>query len=223
MRLRSGAAVARWAGLTLAGLVLCACTHQQLLSPLARAFGAPPESELVKCRAGLRRMQADLPSCRIRVEPVMYAAGGESRWRSGGREWCADLARAIASEMRPRTKATLEVDGAHPGLRFPEGMWHNQLGYLWSREKEYEAWVRSSPSDGRYRLFAELFSGQGRDEAAVQIYLFNPEGQVVMCELRRFRGRMPGEDPYFAGLVAKAVAATLELDPDYVFPPYGVG
>ena len=202
---------------------LVGCTHQQLLSPVARAFGAPPESELVRCRIAFRLLQARLETSRVQVEPVMFAEGGEGLWRDSNRKWRYDLAQAIVNQVGAHTKASLHVATTAPNVSFPQGMHHNQLGYLWDRENEYAKWVKTASVKDDYVLIAEVFSGQGKKEEAFQLYVFDARGQVALCRLCRIGGHQPDEDTLSVRAAVNLLLNTLRMDADVIFPPYGWG
>ncbi len=206
-----------------AALAIVGCTHQQLLSPIARAFGAPPEPELVECRIAFRQLQARLETCRVRVEPVMFASGGDGLWREGDRQWRTDLAQRLIKEAGTRTKAVLEMAGNTPEVAFPKGMYHNQLHYLWDRAEAYSRWVKSTHPAADFVLIVEIFDGAGKREGAAQVYVFDAQGQLAVCRLLRFPGTPPGQGPVPIRPPVDILFETLRLDADVVFPPYGWG
>ena len=201
---------------------LCGCTHQQLLSPVARAFGVPPESELAVCRAAYARLQGRLSASRVLVEPVMYAQGNQRQWRG-------DLARALARESGARMKVRLEAAGSPPEVGFPQMMYHNQLRYLWDRSRDYARSVKAAPPAADYVSFVEIFvgspSGQKVQVAAIQVYVFDDQGQLAYCRLYNGAhfGNLSPEGDAVINFVMGSFLDILRLAPEQAFPPYGVG
>lgn len=202
---------------------LFACAHNEIMAPVTRAFGVPPESELARCRVALRGLQARIETSRVRVMPVLFVANGDGAWHGAYRVWRSDLARGLAAEVGARTKAHLEVSPDGPQAPLPEHMYHNQLRYLWDRAALYSQWVKSRPPGTDYVLVAEVFSGEGKREAALQLYVLDAQGQVALCRLARFNGNASDEDLRATQLLVQMLFDTLKMDADRVFPPYGWG
>ena len=74
-----------WA-LALSGLVLPTLNagSQILLYPLARAFGAPPEAELARCRTGFQGLKSRLGLSRVVMAPVYFV---DASIEVGGPTW----------------------------------------------------------------------------------------------------------------------------------------
>ena len=153
----------------------------------------------------------------------MFAAGGDGVWRGGSRQWRYDMAQAIVDGAGARTKAKLHVASTAPDVAFPQGMRHNQLGYLWDREDTYAQWVKTAAVNEDYVLIAEVFSGQGKNEEAIQLFLFDARGQVAVCRLWRQEGHPQDEDSRSIRAVVNLLFDTLRMDADVIFPPYGWG
>ncbi|MFI5356650.1 MAG: hypothetical protein ACHQ4G_04880 [Opitutales bacterium] len=202
---------------------LVGCTTNQLMSPVTRALGVPPESELAKCRMALQRLQARLEASKVRMEPVMFASGGDGRWQGGVRQWRTDLAEAIVREARTRTKAALAVANTGPQVTFPEKMYHNQLAYLFARAEIYSRWVKSTRPTEDYVLIVEIFEGSGKREGAIQVYVFDAQGQVAICRLTRFPGGPPGIEKAPVKPAVNILFETLHTDARVAWPPYGWG
>ena len=206
------------------GFTIFGCTHQQVLSPIARAFGVPPESELAACRLAYARLQGGLLRSRLLVEPVMLAPGGHRQWRG-------DLAQSIARTASLRTHTRFDATSTPPEVSFPEKMYHNQLRYLWDRSRDYERCVKSSPPSLDYVCFVEIFVGRqenGAPEkvAAIQVYVFEKQGQLAYTRLYNSAHFGPGlslEGEAAVEFVAGSLADILHMAPEQAFPPYGVG
>lgn len=188
-----------------------------LFYPLARAFGSPPESELARCRQAFQQLQAHLGTSRVLVQPVFFVDGHR-------REWRQDLAEAICREAGTRTSAKLEMAGAAPVVA-PAQFRHNQLRYLWERAAQYGQRVKMARPDGDYVLLAEIWGHDGK-VAAIQVYVFDPSGQIAYCRLfnsHHFGPNLPllGDDA--VQLVVKHLFDDLPRDAKSLFPPYGVG
>jgi hypothetical protein len=198
---------------------LCGCTNQQLLSPLARAFGEPPESELAVCRAAYARLQSRLPASQIQIEHVMFAPGHDRQWRS-------DLAQALAQEAGARMKAHFEAASGPPDVSFPQKMYHNQLRYLWDRSRDYARSVKAVPPGVDYLCFVEVFVGPQGNVAAIQVYLFESQGQLAYIRLynnSHFGNDLSPEGDATIRFVAGSLLDIQRLAPEQAFPPYGIG
>jgi hypothetical protein len=198
---------------------LCGCTNQQLLSPLARALGEPPESELAVCRAAFARLQNRFPVSQIQIEHIMYAPGHDRYWRS-------DLAQALAQEAGARMNVRFETAIRPPDVSFPQKMYHNQLRYLWDRSRDYARCVKAAPPGADYVCFVEIFVGPQDNVAAIQVYVF--EGQGQLAYIRLYNNHHFGNDLSLEGDAAiRFVTGSLldiqRLAPEQAFPPYGIG
>ncbi len=205
--------------LAAASFALCGCTNQQLLSPLARAFGAPPESELAVCRAAYARLQNRLPASQILMEHVMYAPGHDRQWRS-------DLAQALAQEAGARMKVRFEAASRPPDASFPQKMYHNQLRYLWDRSRDYARSIKAVPSGIDYLCFVEVFVGPQGKVAAIQVYVFESQGQLAYIRLynnAHFGNDLSPEGDAAIQFVTGSLLDIQRLAPEQAFPPYGIG
>lgn len=207
------------AALVLAGLALSTARagSEILLYPLARAFGSPPESELVKCRQAFRELQSGLGGSRVVVEPVLFVDGHRRQWR-------ADLAGSLCREAAARTTAKLVVAPSNPSV--PQARFrHNQLRYTWERAAQYAGWVREAHPAGDFVWCAEIWGHDGK-LGAVQVYLLDPSGRIAYCQLfnsHHFGENLPLEGDRAVRLIVEAVFEHLRWDADRVFPPHGVG
>jgi hypothetical protein len=191
--------------------------NEIFLYPLARAFGAPREAELVRCRTAFQGLQSRLAASRVLVAPVLFVDGPR-------REWRKDLAEAMVQEMQARVGASFEVVGAAPDVA-PARFRRNQLRYLWERGAQYAGWVKAAPPAGDYVWCAEIW-GHGGKVAAIQVYILDPAGQVAYCRLfnsHHFGNQLPLEGDDAVRLVVNALVRDLQRDPKALFPPYGVG
>ena len=193
--------------------------EQILLYPLARLFGEPPESELALCRSALGRLEARLAPSRVLGEPVMFAPGHERQWRS-------DWAQTLALKAGARSHGQFTVAAAPPEVAFPAKMYHNQLGYLWDRARDYKRSLREVPPGIDYLCFVEIFTGPDGNVAAIQVYLFERGGQLAFARLfnsAHFGPRLSLSGDAALLFVVNSLFDTLVLPPERVFPPYGIG
>ena len=188
-----------------------------LLAPLARAFGAPPESELARCRQAFQGLQGHLGTSRVVVAPVYFVNGHQ-------RSWSPELAAAICREAATRTGAKFTVAAAKPQVG-PAKLGHNQLRYLWDRAGDYSGWVKSAPPGGDYVWLVEIWGHDGR-VGAIHVYVLDPTGQVAYCRLfnsHHFGDNFPLEGGDAVRLIVDDFFRNLARDPKVIFPPYGVG
>ncbi len=195
-----------------------------LLYPLARAFGSPRESELVKCREGFRRLQADFATRPITVLPVLtqpdYPVADQ------GPAWSPDMAAALATAIHraaPRGADPVlllqTVAPAIPATKFG----HNQMRYLWSRAGEYGRHIQIARPAGDYFLFTEIYAFS-EFVSGIQVYVVNESGQIVYCRLfnsHHFGDHLSLDGAYL--LIARHLFEDLGKQAEEVFPPYGVG
>jgi hypothetical protein len=206
-------------------LLMTACLGQTSLKagteiflyPFARAFGSPSESELVRCRAAFKQLQARLGTSRVVVMPVLFADAGRYEWRK-------DLAAVELGELAAQTSAQMEVSTSEPNVAMPP-RFHNQLRYLWKRSTAYGSWIKATHPVGDYVLVTEIFGGGGK-VGAIQVYLFDSSGQIAFCRLlnsHQFGPNLPlnGEDA--VKLIVNTLFENLKWDAKKLFPPYGVG
>ena len=198
-------------------LTLAFAGCQAVLAPFARAFGAPPESELALCRTAFQKLQSRLPDSRVQVEPVYFALDHDRQWRS-------DWARSLVHEAGVQTKARFELASAPPEVR-PTTFGHNQLRYLWARSVAYADWIKATSPAVDYVWCVEIFGHAGK-VGAIQVYVFDANGQVAFCRLfnsHQFGDNLPLQGEEHIRLVVKTLFEELRLDPKVIFPPYGVG
>jgi len=188
-----------------------------LLYPFARMFGSPPESELAKCRTAFAEFQAAQGTRPIVIAPVLWVDGPRNVWRR-------PVAEALAREMRPHTQGVVRVEPGKPEVP-PAEFGHNQLRYLWERGAQYAAWRRAAPPIDAYVLCAEVWGHHGK-VAAIQVYVFDPKGQIAYCRLYNSHHLGPNlplqvDDP--VRVIVRHLFEDLQKQPEEVFPPYGVG
>ncbi|HVZ64061.1 MAG TPA: hypothetical protein VG936_05685 [Lacunisphaera sp.] len=189
-----------------------------LLYPLARAFGAPPESELVRCRQAFQQLQAHLRESRVPVQPVFCVGGGRAVWRRM-------TAVALAREASDQTRADLVVPRNGAPAVPPTEFGHNQLRYLWTRAAVYTDWVKANPPAADYVWIAEIF-GHGGKVGAIQVYILDAGGQVAYCRLfnsHHFGSNLPLESDAAVQLIVRSFFEDLKKSAEQIFPPYGIG
>jgi hypothetical protein len=195
-----------------------------LLYPLARAFGGPSESQLVKCREGFRHFQADFTTHPIIVEPVLsrpdYAASDHRP------AWLPDMAMGLAAALHrfalPGMVPILELETTVPAVPATK-FGHNQMRYLWSRGAGYAKYVQSAHPARDYFLFTEIYAF-GEYVSGIQVYVVDGSGQLVYCRLfnsHHFGDHLPrkGANRW----IARHLFEDIGKQPEEVFPPYGVG
>ena len=205
--------------LVLAGLPLPTLNAgaEFLLAPLARAFGAPPESELARCRVAFQGLQSHLGASRVVVAPVYFVDGHKRSWRP-------DLADALCHEAGTHTGARFAVAAAKPQVG-PAQLGHNQLRYLWHRAADYSGWVQTARPGADYVWFVEIWGHNG-NVGAIHVYVVDPAGQIAYCRLfnsHHFGDHLPMEGGDAVRLIVDDFFRNLARDPKSVFPPYGVG
>jgi hypothetical protein len=195
-----------------------------LLYPLARAFGGPRESELVKCREGFRHFQADFANRAITVFPVLsrpdYSPANQSS------AWSPDMAAALAAAIhraaRPGADPILRLQATAPAVPATK-FGHNQMRYLWSRGAAYARHIQSGRPAGNYFLFTEIYAF-GEYVSGIQVYVIDESGQIVYCRLfnsHHFGDHLPINGAYRQ--IARHLFQDLAKQAEEVFPPYGVG
>jgi hypothetical protein len=197
------------------GLAIGGC--HQVLYPLARAFGAPPESDLAVCRAAFQDLKGALAHSRVQVEPIHFAQGNTRQWRY-------DLAESLVREARSHTPAQFAVAPMAPDV-VPTLFGRNQLRYLWERGRVYADWVKATPRGADYIWCVEIFGREGK-LTAIQAYLIDAKGRLAYCTLfnsHHFGRNVPLEGDEALRLVVTRLFADLQVDPLKLFPPYGVG
>lgn len=197
--------------------VVTTVSCKRMMSPLARAFGCPPESELAVCRVTFARLQQYPPSTRIAVAPVFFVEDHTRTWR-------IDLAQSIAQNIGPRLSARLGFADAAPAVA-PRDLGRNQLNYLWQRASDYTHWIKRMPPDTDFVLCAEVWSHGGQVDA-IHLYVFDATGQVAYCRLfnsHHFGNNLPAAGTDAIDFMVKRFLADLSRSPTDIFPPYGVG
>jgi hypothetical protein len=192
--------------------------NEILLYPLARAFGSPPESELVKCRQAFQQLQSHLGESRVAVQPVLSIDGKGGTWRR-------KLAVALAREAGPQTTAELTVPRTGAPAVEPTELGHNQLRYLWERAAVYSAWVKADHPAADYIWIAEIWGHDGK-VGAIHFFVLDARGQIAYCRLynsHQFGPDLPLEGDAAIQLLVRRFFEDLTKAPEKVFPPYGVG
>lgn len=188
-----------------------------MLYPAARAFGSPSEGELRKCRAAFARLKAELPTARLVVFPACDPTGSKPGWNP-------EAGAAMAALLKSRCAAAAP-SGLQPAVP-PEPYKGNQLRYLWNRARAYGQWLRQARPAGDFFCFVEIAAGPHGEAFGLQLYLLDAEGQVAYLRLmnsHHFGGNPPVGPQAACELLAQCLARDLALEPETVFPPYGVG
>ena len=192
-----------------------------LFYPLARMFGSPSESELVRCRAAFQQMQTNFNNSRVVVMPVLFA-DADTDAKNG--QWRGDLAAAEMREMSVQTTAKIEVSATEPKVAMPKPF-HNQLRYITKRSAVYGSWIKAAHPPGDYIFVSEIFGGKGI-VYAIQIYVFDSSGQLTYSRLlnsHQFGNNLPLTGDAAVKRIAKTFLNNLKEDVKKIFPPYGVG
>jgi hypothetical protein len=201
-----------------AALALGGC--RQIIYPLARAFGSPPEAELARCRIAFEQYRTKLEASRVLVVPVYFIPD----LKNSDRQWRSDLAAALVRAAGPRTKARFEVAVMAPQIKATH-FGHNQMRYLWERSEAYATWIKATPPGADYVWCVEIFGFNGK-VVAIQLYAFEAKGQLAYCRLfnsHQFGDNLWLNDEASIQLVVNTLLEALRLEPEAVFPPYGVG
>jgi len=180
-------------------------------------FGSPAESDLALCRVAFVQLKDHLGTSRVRIEPVHFADGPTRQWRY-------DWAESLAREARLHSTAKFELAPIAPGV-VPTHFGRNQMSYLWERGAVYSNWLKASPPGADYVWCVEIFARDGH-VGAIQVYVFDAKGQVAYCRLfnsHHFGANLSAEGDEAIRLVVKSLFENLLLDPEKLFPPYGIG
>lgn len=198
-------------------LITALVNCRQAMTPLARAFGAPPESKLAKCRAAFRQLQGELDHSTLRVAPVLTVDERGATWRR-------KLAVALHRELAPHTKAKLLVPADRPTVATtPFG--HNQLRYLWVRAAAYTQALQAARPAADFVLQGEIFAHGGK-VGAIQVYIFTADGQVAYCRLfnsHHFGPDLGADDEAPLQFIVRHLVEDLHREAQEIFPPDGVG
>ncbi len=199
------------------GIALAIGGCRQVMYPLARAFGSPPEEDLAACRVAFAELRTRLPQSLVRVEPVQYASALDIR------QWRYDWAEGLAREAQLRQPAHYQVAPIAPGV-VPTHFGRNQLRYLWERATAYSNWLKSSPPGADYIWCTEIFAQDGK-VIAIQVFVYDAKGQLAYCRLFNSHhfGKALSEGDDALRLVVQTLLEDLKRDPERIFPRYGVG
>ncbi|HNC24249.1 MAG TPA: hypothetical protein PLU52_08585 [Opitutaceae bacterium] len=199
------------------GIALAIGGCREVLYPLARAFGSPPEEDLAVCRVAFAELKKNLPASSVRVEPVQYAATRDTR------RWRYDWAEGLAREAHLRMPTRYEIAPIAPGV-VPTHFGRNQMRYLWERAVAYSNWLKSSPPGIDYIWCTEIFAQEGR-VIAIQVFVYDAKGQLAYCRLFNSHhfGKTLNEGDDALRLVVQTLLDDLKRDPEQIFPRYGVG
>ncbi len=187
-----------------------------LMIPVARAFGAPAESELRPRRAALERLQAQRGETRMRVYMLLDPTGHQPAVEGSARFVASRLQEAGWPQVRS-VHAVPPVPAAELG--------HNQLRYHEGRASTYSAWLKAAPADGEWVLILEAIRG-AEGYAALHIYVLDPSGQLAYSRLfnSHHLGKPGPAHPQEAcRLLVQAFLKDLERPPQAVWPPDGIG
>lgn len=188
-----------------------------LMAPAARAFGVPAESELAKCRAALRQLQAGLETTSIEIAAVLTVDEHRGVWRR-------PLAVMLQNEVATRTHARLTQPTQRPTVE-PTPFGHNQLRYLWTRAADYTKAIQQNRPPTDFVLQAEIFSHAGK-VTAMHLFVFTADGQVAYCRLynsHHFGADFRSDDRASLEFMVRHLFEDLRRDAADVFPPHGVG
>ena len=188
-----------------------------LLYPFARAFGSPPEKQLADCREAFQRLQAQLSTGTLEIQPVFFVASGQRGWRR-------DLAQHLAGEVGPRTSAHLRIAEGRPAVPPPQFR-RNQLRYAWERAAEYAAAQKAAPPAEGFSLYTEIWGQEGK-VYAIHVYVFDARGQLAYLRFfnsHQFGPNLPQQSERPIQLLVQRLFADLLKDPEKIFPRYGVG
>lgn len=207
--------VLRGAGTVLVFLALASC--KPLMAPAARAFGAPPESELAQCRAVFRQLQSGLNTATLEIAAVLTVDERGGVWRR-------PVAATLQKEVATRCTARLTLPTQRPTVAVtPFGQ--NQLRYLWTRAAAYTHALQSARPEADYVLQAEIFAHGGK-VTAMQVFIFAADGQVAYCRLfnsHHFGPDLRADDSAPLQFIVRQLFDDLRRDASEVFPPHGVG
>lgn len=186
--------------------------------PLARAFGSPAESEFKVFREGYSRMQETLATGRVVVFPTWVLSGGATSWSV---EAAAPAVAVLASGP---------AAGATPVVVRPEvadlELGRNQLRFLWSRARQYAAWVSATHPEGDYFVFTEVFVAPAGEAVGGQLYVIDAAGRVCFARVANSHhfdpATMAGPAPLVEWMTRRFVT-DLAKPPLGVFPKWGVG
>ncbi|MBS0663608.1 MAG: hypothetical protein JSR48_10120 [Verrucomicrobia bacterium] len=199
------------------GIALAIGGCREVMYPLARALGSPPEADLAACRTAFANLKAHLPQSLVRVEPVQYAPSFNAR------QWRYDWAEGLAREAHLRVSTRYEVAPIAPGV-VPTRFSRNQLRYLWERAIAYSNWLKSSPPGADYIWCTEMFTQDGK-VIAIQVFVYDAKGQLAYCRLFNSHhfGKDLNEGDDALKLVVRTLFDDLKRTPEQIFPPYGIG
>lgn len=187
-----------------------------LMIPVARAFGAPPESELRLRRAALERVQSQRGTLPLRVYMLLDPTGhhppaeGSARFVAG-RLQEAGWSRARSVHAVPPVPAT--------------DLGHNQLRYHEQRGTSYGAWMKAEPPGDEWVLILEGIRGEG-GYAALHLYLLDPSGQIAYSRLmnsHHFGKPGPGRPQEACRMLVQLLLKDLDRPAQAVWPPDGIG
>lgn len=140
-----------------------------LLSPFARAFGAPSERELQGWRASFDRLKTTHATSRVRVFPIVDLGAG-----------------SLGAPTSARLTHLLQQKGwthAHPAPTppplFAHEPFHNQMRFVVSRARTYAAWAKSQPQDADFLLLVEMLQDRQGKAAGIHVYVLEGSGQIA--------------------------------------------
>lgn len=187
-----------------------------LMIPVARAFGAPPESELRLRRASFERLQAQRGQEPVRVYMLLDPTGRQAPAEGS--------ARFVATRLQEagwtRTRSIHSVPPV-PALE----LGHNQLRYHEARCSTYSAWMKGAPAEVEWVVILEGIRG-GEGYAALHVYVLDPTGQLAYSRLLNSHhlGKPgPGRPQEACRILVQLLLKDLERPALSVWPPDGIG
>lgn len=199
-------------------LVLGGVGCKPMLYPLARAFGSPSEGELKLRRAAFTRLKTTYATAQVRLYPVVDPMRPDHRFAQGLPDRGADM-------LRNHGWAGAQGVPARPEVA-PLPLGHNQLRYQQTRAKAYSDWARTTKPAGDFLIIVEVLSGPDGKVGGIHAYVLEASGQVAYTRLwnsHHFGPQPPANGAEAFRLALRRLHEDLQLTPEQVHPPYGVG
>jgi hypothetical protein len=201
----------------LAGLASSGCSA--VLYPFARAFGGRSEPELAASRLAFAEMKTVIATGPVFVFPARVFRD----WKPGFEaEPAQKLVELFRSEINPQTSFAQETPEV-PDT--PHGA--NQLRYSNARGDVYAAWVRARGVAEGHLVFVEVIAdAEAKEIFGGYCWVIDSSGRIAYGRLfnsHHFDSpSMPGMES-FLRFVVKVFGSDLTLEPERLFPRYGVG
>ena len=206
----------RWSWLLALALILAASGCSVMLYPLARAFGGPAESDLVVYRRTFADLKKTAREKRLVVLPAWVVSGT-------AHDWDAEAARPALDRLHVDLSASAAPASVKPDLPFDP--YHgNQMRHMWARARRYTDWVRRTRPEGDWFVMTEMWCDSSRTKLyGTFFYVVRADGQIAYARLYNSHSFGPNTVGTIFDAMAKGFVDALGKDPEYVFPPYGVG